>query len=103
LIQPAGFFNPMKTHRQADEMKRQRRYSFLGLPIAVLAFAFCHKKDVVFPPKVHGLLLFYWDGESIINHGFSIFYRQNNTVLHQQVLDALIQVRNRERCIELKC
>ncbi|MFC0772169.1 hypothetical protein [Terrimonas alba] len=93
----------MKKHRQADEMNTQRRYNFLGLPIAVLAFASCHRKDAVVPPKAHGLLPFYWDEVSIINHGFSIFYRQNNTVLDQQVLDALIQVRNRERCIELKC
>jgi len=40
---------------------------------------------------VHGLLPFYWDEGSIINHGFGIFNRQNNTVFDQQVLDALIE------------
>ncbi|WP_276500137.1 hypothetical protein [Terrimonas pollutisoli] len=83
-------------------MKARRRDNFLGLPMAVLAFASCHKKDAVVPPQAHGLLPFYWDGVSIINHGFSIFYRLNNTVLDQQVLDALIQVRNKERYIELR-
>jgi endoglucanase len=39
----------------------------------------------------HGLLPFYWDEGSIINHGFGIFNRQNNTVFDQQVLDALLE------------
>ena len=76
-------------------MKTRRRNKFLEFLIAVLAFASYRKKDAVAPPQGHGLLPFYWDKGSIINHGFGIFYRQSNAVFDQQVLDALIQVRNK--------
>jgi endoglucanase len=41
--------------------------------------------------KANGMLPFYWDEGSIMNHGFGIINRQNNTVFDQQVLDALVQ------------
>jgi endoglucanase len=40
--------------------------------------------------KANGLLPFYWDEGSILNHGFGIINRQNNTVGDQQALDSLI-------------
>ena len=101
-MHPAGFFYPMKKHKQAGGMKTRRRNKFLEFLIAVLAFASCRKEDAVVPPQANGLLPFYWDKGSIINHSFSIFYRQSNAVFDQQVLDALIQGRNKERYIELR-
>lgn len=41
--------------------------------------------------KSAGLLPFYWDEGSLINHGFGVINRQNNTVGDQQVVDALVQ------------
>jgi endoglucanase len=38
----------------------------------------------------NGMLPFYWDEGSLINHGFGMMNRQNNTVGDQQVWNALI-------------
>lgn len=41
--------------------------------------------------RAHGMLPFYWNEGLLINHGFGIVNRQNNTVGDQPVLDALVQ------------